>query len=269
MDKKIKLYCAVPSTGTVADAQAFFWREAEKKYADSIEFIWPAVCVRRIFHDFARNAHVENFLESGADILFFLDSDVVPCPDMLDIVLEHEKWHLAGAPYPVFMTPGGCERPQVLFTVYKGRNGSAMGAANVPSSGIDYVDGLATGCLFIKREVLQKMQAPYFEFKFNENTRQMTEGEDLGFCRKAADLGYKFYVDYSKCCKHYKTVCLLEVNNYAMDYSRRSVETYANMIKPLLQIVSDKVKAAKEKDTKKILSTNPVEQLRGMGIIKV
>jgi len=131
ISSKIRVYCAVPTTGTIADSQTYFWRMAEKKYADQIEFVWPELCVRRIFHDAARNAHVEDFLATDCDILFFLDSDVVPPPDLFDIVIEHEKWKLAGAPYPIFMTPSGCTEPQIMFTAYNGRKGNGLGAADV------------------------------------------------------------------------------------------------------------------------------------------
>lgn len=241
--EKIKLYCAVPTMGTVSDSQTYFWRAAEKKYGDRIEFIWPEQCWRRIFHDYARNEQVEEFLKSQADILFFLDSDVTPPDDLFDIVLDHEKWQLAGAAYPVFMTPAGLDRPQVTFTVYKGKAGGGLGAAEMPSEGTGFVDGLATGCMFIKRDVFKHLAKPYFEFKFDAETRLMTEGEDLGFCLKVNALGYKFYTDYSKVCKHQKTVCLLEMNNYAMEYARRSVEQYDAMIRPQLNELAARLKA--------------------------
>jgi hypothetical protein len=240
--KKIKIFCAVPTTGTVSDAQTYFWRDAEARYKDKIEFIWPKQCVRRIFHDYARNALVEEFLSSEAEILFFLDSDVVPPSDLFEIVLKHESWELAGAPYPVFMTPAGYERPQLVFTVYK-RGAKGLGAAEVPNEGTEFVDGLATGCLFIKRGVFDKLAKPYFEFKYDANNRHMTEGEDLGFCKKVNALGYKFFVDYSMTCKHYKSICLLEMNNYAMEYAKRSVEQYANMIKPQVEALAARLKA--------------------------
>lgn len=246
LQAKIKVYCAVPTTGNVADSQTYFWRRAEKLYGDKIEFIWPELCVRRIFHDAARNAHVEDFLKSEADILFFLDSDVVPPPDVFDLVLEHDKWKLAGAPYPIFMVPAGATEPAIMFTAYKGRNGKGLGAADVPREGKEFIDGLATGCLFIKREVFEKLKKPYFSFQYDEATRVMTEGEDLSFCRKVNELGYKFYVDYSKVARHYKNVCLLEVNNYTMNYAKRSVETYAAMIKPFVEELQKRVRALKK-----------------------
>lgn len=244
--KKIKIYCAVPTVGTVADAQSYFWRKAEALYGDRIEFIWPEQCVRRMFHDFARNAHVEDFLKTDADILFFLDSDVVPPPSLFDLVVnDGEKWKLAGAPYPIFMTPGGCPDPVIMFTAYKGKKTAGLGAADVPSEGKEFIDGLATGCLFIKREILADLPKPYFAFKYDEESRVMTAGEDLSFCQRMNDLGHKFFVDYSKVAKHYKTVCLLDMNNYAMDYGKRSVESYSKMIKPFFDELSARVRKNK------------------------
>lgn len=243
---KIKVYCSVPTTGTIADSQTYFWRRAEKLYGDRIEFIWPELCVRRIFHDAARNAHVEDFLKSEADILFFLDSDVVPPPDLFDMVIEHEKWKVAGAPYPIFMTPAGMSQPQIMFTAYKGRGTKGLGAADIPQEGTEFIDGLATGCLFIKREVFEQLSKPYFAFKYDEESRVMLEGEDLSFCKKVTDLGYRFYVDYSKTARHYKHVCLLEMNNYAMEYGKRSVETYAQLMKPFIEELQKRIKALKK-----------------------
>jgi hypothetical protein len=234
--KKIKLYMGIPSTGDRADVHTYLFRELQERYADKIEFIWPENCVHRIFHDFARNAIVEDFLASGADILWFLDSDVCPPKFVLDIVTVHgDKWEAAGSPYPIWMTPPGGSEPGVLLTCYKGviDDGvtKGIGMADVPQSGTDFVDALATGCLFLKRSLLERMEAPYFEFKFDPKTRQLTEGEDLGFALKLAKMGVKFFVDYSTVCKHYKKVCLLDVNNFAISLSNKKVLEYDKEIR--------------------------------------
>lgn len=244
---KIKVYCAVPTVGEVSDTQTYFWRSVEKKYADKIEFIWPELCVRRVFHDAARNAHVEDFLKSGADVLFFLDSDVSPPTDLFDMFDKIDEWDCAGAPYPIFVVPTGETNPQVVFTAYRSRAQGGIGAAHVPKSGTEYIEGLATGCLFIKRHVIEQLDKPYFEFKYDKESRMMTEGEDLGFCRKVGDLGYKFYVDYSMVCRHYKKVCLLEVNNYALEYANKSVLKYDATIKPMIEQLAVKVKKEEKK----------------------
>lgn len=247
--KKTKIFCAVPTTGTITDTQSYFWRTAEKKYADRLEFVWPEACVRRIFHDFARNSLVEEFLKTDCDILFFLDSDVCPPDDIFDIVTEDgDKWQAAGAPYPVFM-PANQEsdrRPVVLFTAYKKNAAGGLAATNVPMSGKEYIDGLATGCLFLKRHLLEQMSRPWFAFEYDDTTRCVKAGEDLSFCRKVSDLGYNFFVDYSKVCRHYKTVCLLEVNAYAMEYAKRTLQRYVEQLETnMLAAMQEKQRKSK------------------------
>lgn len=215
LNKKIKIYVAIPSTGDRVDAQNYWMRRMQKAYGDRIEFVFPEIYVGRIFHDCARNSWVEQFLASDCDMMFFLDSDIVPPERLFDLVTVHgEKWDLAGAPYPVWMSQPGFEGPQVSFTVYtdKGEPGKLY-PSPIPDQGTDFVNGVATGCIFIKRKVFESMTKPYFEFKYNPETREMIEGEDLGFCRKVNDLGYKFFIDYTMLCHHFKKVSLLDVSN--------------------------------------------------------
>lgn len=225
MDKKIKVYMGIPSTGERTDAQCYMLRKFEREYSDRIEFVYPSAFIGRIFHDYARNSIVEEFLDSDCDVLWFLDSDIVPHPLTLTLFDKFNEWELAGCPYPVFMRPAGMETSQIVYTVYKNMDGKFT-TASIPGSGRDYVDGIATGCIFIKREVFEELKKPYFEFKYDAESRQMTEGEDLGFCRKTHALGKKFYIDYSLVAKHFKKVDLTDVNDYAIEYANRSVTNY-------------------------------------------
>lgn len=217
----------IPSTGDRYEIQNYLMRELEKKYKDKVELVYPEKCVYRIFHDFARNAICEEFLKSNCDVLWFLDSDVCPPTHVLDLITEHwDKWELAGAPYPVWMTPAGYDYPQCVYTVYKSDGDSrGMLPARIPESGgTDFVDGIATGCLFIKRSVLERMQKPYFKFHFNDETRHMELGEDIHFCKAAYNLGIKFFIDYGMLCRHQKKVDLLEVNAYAVNFAKKYAE---------------------------------------------
>lgn len=206
----------VCSTGDRHDAQNYFMRRMEKMYGDRIEFVYPEIFVGRIFHDHARNAYVKQFLATDCDILWFLDSDIVPSERVLELVTTHlDKWECAGAPYPVWMSQIGYDGPQITYTVYKKtEDGKGMRPAEIPDSGIDFVDGIATGCIFIKRQVIEKLQEPYFEFKYDSKTREITEGEDLGFCLKVNELGIRFFIEYSMLCHHFKRISLLDVSNY-------------------------------------------------------
>jgi hypothetical protein len=202
-------------------------RRIAAKYADKIELVYPDQLVHRIFHDAARCAIVDEFLATDCDILWFLDSDVTPPEHVLDLVTEHgDKWLCAGAPYPVIQARPGEEERQLVFTAYKGANGKGLSPTRIPHGGTEFIDGLATGCLFIKREVFSKYQKPWFEFKYDPETRVPVEGEDLGFCLKMKALGIPFFTDYSMVCRHTKTVDLLEINNYAISYAQKAVAAY-------------------------------------------
>lgn len=230
---KTKIFLAVPTTGSIVDSQSYAIREILDNYGEHVEIIYPKQCVRRVFHDFARNMLVEEFLESDADILWFLDSDITPPQYILDLVTLHkDKWLVAGATYPVVMTPIEGQGPELVFTCYrKNEKTGNLAVSNVPTSGQDFVDGLATGCLFIKREVFSKLEKPYFEHRYETETRHLKEGEDLGFCRKLSNLGIKFFTDFSLVCKHQKHVDLLDMNNYAISYSNRNVLTALEVAK--------------------------------------
>lgn len=231
----ISIYMGIPSTGDRNDSQTYFLRRIEKRYEGRVKLVYPEVFVGRIFHDHARNAFVESFLQSSCDILWFLDSDVVPPENVLDLVVQHgEKWKLAGAPYPVWMTVPGFETQQVNFTVYKKGETGKFHAAKIPESGTEFVDGIATGCIFIKREVIEKLSKPYFEFKYNSESRDIIEGEDLGFCHKVNNLGYQFFTDYSMLCHHYKKVSLLDVSNTIEIQKSMAVNAYDEKIRTII-----------------------------------
>jgi hypothetical protein len=231
--KRIKVFMGIPSTGERLDAQNYFLRRIEKRYEDKIEFVYPDVFVSRIFHDFARNMYVKQFLASDCDVLWFLDADILPPDRLPDLFENFDDWDLAGAPYPVWMTQEGYEEKQITYCVYKTVDGKpGMFPAAVPlNGGIDYVEGIATGCIFIKRHVIEKLEEPYFEFKFNEKTREMTQGEDLGFCMKINKLGFKFFIDYSMVCHHYKKISLLDVDELIQSKVQAAIDQSDSLLR--------------------------------------
>ncbi len=240
--RKFKVYLGIPSTGDRADIQLYLFRDLQERYGDKIELVFPAQCTHRMFHDYARNVIAEEFLESDCDVLWYLDSDICPPKHILDLVVCHfDQWEAAGGIYPIWMVPPGYTSPAVLLTAYNGivKNGNAttgIRVDDVPKSGQAFVDALATGCLFLKRSVFEKLEKPYFEFKYDSKDRKMIEGEDLGFALKLNNLGIRFFTDYSMVCKHYKRVCLLDVNNFATDASNGKVLAYDKAIRAQVEV---------------------------------
>ena len=63
----------------------------------------------------------------------------------------------------------------------------------------------------------------------------MTEGEDFYFARRCMEKGLKFFTDYSMVCRHQKSLDLLDLNNYAVEYANRAVAAYDRAIRAQLE----------------------------------
>lgn len=241
---KVKVYMGLPSTGNRRDSQIYALRRMQERHKDEIEFIYPELCVHRILHDYARNQVVEEFLESEADILWFLDSDVTPPADAMQFLLEtQDKWKAAGITYPIWLND------QVIYTTYK-RHPSKPNLTysdSRPTGGREFVAGLATGCLFLKRELFENMQKPYFEFRFDPESREMIEGEDLGFARKLHEQGIEFYTDHGLVCKHFKVVDLVDCTNYAIEYANAKVLSYDKQIRHQVSAIASQNQALRQR----------------------
>ncbi len=238
--KKVKVYLGWTSTGQREDLHLYLLRDLKDRYGDLVDLVLPDLCIHRIFHDRARCDVVDEFLASDCDVLWFLDSDVCPPNHILDLIAHHyDKWQVAGAPYPIANLAPGCVDMGINFTVYKGvgtdKEHRGIYMSDLPAEGQEFVDGLATGCLFIKREVFEKLKKPWFEFKFDPETRRIIEGEDLGFALKCHDLGIQFFVDYSMVCSHHKRVNLLEMSNFAMRIRNEEIRRYVELVKPEIE----------------------------------
>jgi hypothetical protein len=235
---KTKVFLALPSTGQREDYHTYIIEHWRKRYEDEIEFVLPERCENYFGHDFARNMYAERFLESDCDVMCFLDSDVIPPEHLFDLITVHgnKGWLAAGAPYPLWLARPGTKDMAVCYSAYagnapdeKGNHGFTMAA--VPQQGIEWVDGLATGCLLLRRELFAKLEKPYFQFKRNPETCEVIEGEDLGFALKLQKLGIKYFCDHGMVCGHYKRINLLEVQNYATQMSNEKVVAFHAQVK--------------------------------------
>jgi hypothetical protein len=232
-------------------------RDLADRYSDEVELVFPDQLCQRIFHDAARCGIVDDFLATDCDVLWFLDSDICPPKHVLDLLTMHgDKWKCAGAPYPVFMAQPGELQRQIVFTVYSQIANGPKGEPRVapcpiPFEGLANVAGIATGCLFIKREVFDRLERPYFEFKYDPITRTPIEGEDIGFILKMVKLDIPFFIDFSMVCKHFKNnIDLLEINNYAMGLVNRHIESYKrelDKVKEQAQELADRLKRASQR----------------------
>ena len=81
-----------------------------------------------------------------------------------------------------------------------------------PTAELLSVDIIGTGCILIKRKVLESIKAPFItEF---DKDGVATYGTDFAFCKKAKRAGFEIYTTPQRICEHVKEVGLLDVRNY-------------------------------------------------------
>ena len=83
-------------------------------------------------------------------------------------------------------------------------------ATKVSEVDVIEVDGAATGCMLIHRKVFDKVEKPYFEIPLDEDGLAACS-EDIYFCGKAQEAGFKIWIDKRMIANHYKIMDLKSV----------------------------------------------------------
>ena len=139
----------------------------------------------------SRNKLAERAINSTADYIFWLDSDMTFMPDTLDMMvaeLEANNYEMLAGMY--FR-----RRPPFTPTLFKTLNISKMGVVSeefdeIPDE-IFEVAGCGFGCVLMKRNVLWNVLCQH-GYMFSPID---TVGEDLSFCWRARQCGHKIYCD--------------------------------------------------------------------------
>lgn len=136
-----------------------------------------------------RNSIVEQALQSGCTHLIMFDTDQIIPSDTITKLLAHD---LPVASAPVFR-----RYPPFDSLMYRGEPGKyeLVPDEEVEIGGLVEVDATGTGCIMYKTEVFLKIDAPWFEFSIGKDGKPI--GEDIGFCIKLKEAGYKIFVDTS------------------------------------------------------------------------
>lgn len=150
--------------------------------------------------DHARSQACQRALETGHEYLFFLDDDVIPPPDAILRLMNQNKDIISGLYY---------RRQNPVYPVMM-REVAGQGATWITDAKMGDVieaDLIGSGCMLIKRKVLEIMQPPWFvwkcdPFRFPDIPQFERCSEDYDFCRKARALGFKLFVDTSVQCTH-------------------------------------------------------------------
>jgi len=205
--QKAKVLIAIPNLGSIHPLlvmRLLQWATMPTEGVEEVSYFMPT---GRIPHDNARNFCVLHFLKTDFTHLFFIDNDVVPPPDALAKLVAADKPVVSGL-YNHMRAEDGEEEPVKRWCVfvYGERPNNGWGLIPVQQgAGLVPIKRAGGGCLMIKREVIEKVGAPWFRFQYHEYGL-MHYGEDIDFCAKAEKAGFEIFAHFDVKCKHLKEI---------------------------------------------------------------
>lgn len=199
-----KLIAVARVHGNMVDPRFFQSYETLTHYANQRGIRTVPLVVERLHVDRARNEIADMFLHpekprpphhpEGLPALYrqcshllFLDDDMLFPPNVIEKLLSDDV-PLVGGLYFGRNTPH-------LPIAYHHVEGNQWVAITKWKAGLQHVDAIGTGCMLIRRDLLEKMERPYFKF-------DDVMGEDMYFCERAKQLGVPVLLDGDVVCKH-------------------------------------------------------------------
>lgn len=196
-----KIMLAIPHIGTLIEPLVqWMWQHNQRQTFSRI------MLSNERPTDYNRNVIVEEFLKTDNEYLMMVDSDIAPplnAPDMalnkLPICAAFAQMNNKGDVQPVGMMKSEKDG-HTMFAVPQ-----FMFPDKLMEEKAYAVDAVGTGCIMIRRDVLENMEPPWFSFEHDPKTKKLTRGEDFYFCLKS---GVKVYMDTRFKCKHFTEVAI-------------------------------------------------------------
>ena len=165
---------------------------------------------------FNRNEIVKDFLKSPCDYLLMIDDDIVPPFGILNLA-DFQK-DIIGALCFAFT------HEMIVPVAWNRRADGQYWLSDFEGNdGLQKVDAVGTGCIMLSRKVLMdgwwQENGGWFKNEYDK-TGYKVEGNDLAFCRKAEDLGYKVYTHTDYICSHIVPMDLKYLYGTFMDKNR-------------------------------------------------
>jgi hypothetical protein len=191
--RKCEILIAIPSVGTVnmewALNFAILLREAP---ANTFVATAPEPMI-----DVAREKLGEIAVSVGAHHVFFLDSDIVTPPDVINRLLKHDLPFVSGLYVRRHHPPFN----EMLRKHPDGYQPIADG--EYEKGALVSCDAVGLGCSLVKTDVFKDIERPWF--RWTEHSAQRGASEDFYFCKKVRATGFKIHCDTSIGCKHIGT----------------------------------------------------------------
>jgi GT2 family glycosyltransferase len=145
----------------------------------------------------ARNMIAEKAMNEGFTHVFFLDSDMVVTPNTLIKLLADEKDIVSGMAFKRVPPFEPCFYKEIVWNEAK-QNHECVMIPEWEKDSLVEIAAVGMACALIKTEVLKAVKEKYGSC-FHPGK---SLGEDIAFCRRAVDLGYKIFVDTSLSIGH-------------------------------------------------------------------
>lgn len=176
---KIKLAIAIPNTGVIKAQTVFCLVRALKDFPyDYTVFFKEGSILHSMREELAQKS-----LDLGCTHLLFIDSDMFFEKDAIIKLIKRNK-DIIGVNY---------NRRKI--------NGGSTVSNPIKKNGLSKCEAVATGFMLIKTDVFRAMEHQWFFWESDKQGKILT-GEDYWFCRKAKEMGYNIYVDFTLDIKH-------------------------------------------------------------------
>lgn len=150
-----------------------------------------------------RNKLVKDFLETDADFLLMLDDDCIGDERLIKLA-DYDKDVIGGVCF------GFMQQQIIPFCLTKNEMGTYdLSDEFSLNTGVIEVDAIGSGCMMIKREVLENIPSPFLNEYDPEGIK--TAGLDLAFCRRAKEQGYRIWCNTDLLVSHWTTVDLKQM----------------------------------------------------------
>ena len=205
-ETEAKIAVGVPNTGYVHHTFMLDFRTMWLPHGTWV--VESPRCVPRL----AREKIAEDILNWGADYLLFLDSDMGNIPaDLLLKLIKHDKdivcatFFKRKSPFSpcVYRYDAFIKKFRPLEEFHKG---------------LVEIDGCGMAATLIKTEIFKKLSQPWFGEVVLGNSRF---GEDLSFCYRAREAGFRIFCDTDTLIKHIGDEVLIGEEEYLQELERR------------------------------------------------
>lgn len=212
------IYIAVLNQGHIRTELSYLMAELTHQNKFRIFLTYPAE--KPIANN--RNQIVKDFLKRKEyDYLMMVDSDIVPPMNIVDLA-TFDKDIISGVCF-AFMDRAIVPLVLKELPPEKRIDNKPYTIADVDGTeGLVEVDAVGTGCVIIKREVLEALQDDQPFCNIYDQQGVKTLGLDLSFCKKAKDKGFKVWVHLDYLCSHWTPVDLKDIYKSLQD--RREIK---------------------------------------------